>query len=37
MRTGHGEILLFDEADRMKGGFLQKKTNEMSAFSVEGT
>ena len=25
MRTGHGEILLFDEADRIKGGFPEKK------------
>ena len=36
-RIQHGEILLFDEADRIKGGFSGEKTNKMSAFSVEDT
>ena len=36
-RIQHGEILLFDEADRIKGGFSEEKTNEMPAFSVEET
>ena len=36
-RIQHGEILLFDEVDRIKGGFSEEKTNEMPAFSVEET
>ena len=36
-RIQHEEILLFDEADRIKVRFSGEKTNEMSAFSVEET